>query len=188
MILLKLFIEFIKIGSFSFGGGLATLPHIYDLAEKTNWFSANDVTNMITISQATPGPLACNMATYVGFKLNGFLGAFIATLSFILPAILFMSIMCKLLNKIKGNSKVDFILKIIRAVALATIIDGSLTIFKIAFLNNVSEISGLNSIINNIQYKSIILAIFLYCITKKFKISTLNAMAISLVIGIVFKF
>ena len=87
MILLKLFIEFIKIGSFSFGGGLATLPHIYDLAEKTNWFSANDVTNMITISQATPGPLACNMATYVGFKLNGFLGAFIATLSFILPAI-----------------------------------------------------------------------------------------------------
>ena len=79
-------------------------------------------------------------------------------------------------------------MKIIRAVALATIIDGSLTIFKIAFLNNVSEISGLNSIINNIQFKSIILAIFLYCITKKFKISTLNAMAISLVIGIVFKF
>lgn len=68
---LKLFLEFIKIGSFSFGGGFSTLPFIYQLAEQTDWISFEEINKMITISQMTPGPLACNIATYVGSKVNG---------------------------------------------------------------------------------------------------------------------
>ena len=71
MINFKIFLEFIKIGAFSFGGGFATLPFIYQLSEQIGWFSLEEVTKMISISQMTPGPLACNMATYVGFKING---------------------------------------------------------------------------------------------------------------------
>lgn len=71
MIKLKLFIEFIKIGALSFGGGFATLPFIYELANQTQWITQEEVDKMITISQMTPGPLACNMATYVGFKVDG---------------------------------------------------------------------------------------------------------------------
>lgn len=71
MIKLKLFIEFIKIGAFSFGGGFATLPLTYELANQTQWITQEEVDKMITISQMTPGPLACNMATYIGFKVDG---------------------------------------------------------------------------------------------------------------------
>ena len=71
LIELKLFIEFIKIGAFAFGGGFATMPFIYELVNKTQWISQEEVDRMITISQMTPGPLGCNMATYIGFELNG---------------------------------------------------------------------------------------------------------------------
>lgn len=185
--LYKLFFEFLKIGAFSFGGGLATLPYIYELAEKTEWFSIIDVTNMVTISQITPGPLASNMATYVGFKLNGVLGAIIATISFTLPAICFISIVYKLVDRFKGDKKIEFILRIIRSSTLAIIIVSSFTIFKIAFLNDINAIN-LTSIISNINYKCIILAIFLIISTKRIKISTMQCMIFSALIGIIFKF
>ena len=71
MILVNLFFEFIQIAAFSFGGGFATLPFIYQLAQKSSWISLEEINQMITISQMTPGPLACNIATYVGVKLYG---------------------------------------------------------------------------------------------------------------------
>lgn len=183
----KLLFEFLKIGAFSFGGGLATLPYIYELSKKTEWFSITEVTNMVTISQITPGPLASNMATYVGFKLNGVIGGIIATISFAVPAICFISIVYKLVDRFKSNKKIEFILKIIRSSTLAIIIVSSFTIFKIAFLNDVNTIN-LISIMHNINYKCIILAIFLIIITTRKKISTMQCMIFSATIGVIFKF
>lgn len=71
LIKLKLFIEFIKIGSLAFGGGFATLPFIYELINRTQWITPQEIDKMITISQMTPGPLACNIATYIGFRIDG---------------------------------------------------------------------------------------------------------------------
>lgn len=71
MMIFEIFLEFLKIGAFSFGGGFATLPFIYELSEQTNWFSFEEINDMLSISQMTPGPLACNMATYIGFKVEG---------------------------------------------------------------------------------------------------------------------
>lgn len=71
------------------------MPLIYQLAENTGWISLEEINKMVTISQMTPGPLACNMATYVGTKLNGIFGAIIATIAFVIPAIIFMSIIYK---------------------------------------------------------------------------------------------
>ena len=71
MILLQLFFEFFKIGLFAVGGGLVTIPFLYDLAEKTGWFNSNILVDMIAVSESTPGPIGINMATYVGNHING---------------------------------------------------------------------------------------------------------------------
>ena len=134
MILLKLFLEFIKIGTFSFGGGFATLPYIYELSKTTNWFSLEEVNKMVTISQMTPGPLACNMATYVGMKLCGIIGSLIATVSFIIPAVVFMTIIYNLISKIQNNKKVENVLKTIRASAYASILASCTIILKMTYL------------------------------------------------------
>ena len=71
MIFLRLFWEFFKTGLFAVGGGMATIPFLYDLSDKTGWFTHNDLANMIAVSESTPGPIGVNMATYVGFVAGG---------------------------------------------------------------------------------------------------------------------
>ena len=71
MTYLQLFFEFFKVGLFSIGGGLATLPFLSDLGTRTGWFTAADLANMVAVSESTPGPLGINMATYVGFHIGG---------------------------------------------------------------------------------------------------------------------
>ena len=80
MILLRLFWEFFKTGMFSVGGGLATLPFIYDISDKTGWFTHQQIADMIAVAESTPGPIGINMATYVGFTTAGVVGSLVATL------------------------------------------------------------------------------------------------------------
>ena len=87
MIYLQLFYEFFKVGLFSVGGGLATLPFLYDLADKMAWFSKADVSNMIAIAESTPGAIGVNMATYAGYTTAGIFGGIIATLGLVMPSI-----------------------------------------------------------------------------------------------------
>ena len=183
MLQIEIFLEFIKIGSLSFGGGFATLPFIYELAEQTSWISLEEINKMITISQMTPGPLACNIATYVGGKINGILGAFIATISFVLPAIIFMTFIYRIINKFKYNKKVEVILQNIRATTFATLLISCLVIFKIIFLKN-SEFISLASI----NWKCIILVLLLIIVTKKVKLPPLVYIFFSGIIGVIFKF
>ena len=183
MLQIKLFLEFIKIGCLSFGGGFATLPFIYELAEQTDWISLEEINKMITISQMTPGPLACNIATYVGGKLNGILGSFIATISFVIPAIIFMTFIYKIINKFKYNKKLEIILQNIRATTFANLLISCLVIFKIVFLKNSQFIS-----LGNINLKCIILVLFLIPFTKKINLPPLVYIFFSGIIGIIFKF
>ena len=87
MIYLQLFWEFLKIGIFAVGGGMATLPFLQRLSERTGWFSQSLITDMIAISESTPGPIGINMATYVGYTSAGVAGSLIATLGIITPDI-----------------------------------------------------------------------------------------------------
>ena len=86
MLYLRVFIEFFKTGLFAVGGGLATLPFLYEMAERTGWFSAADIANMIAISESTPGPMGVNMATYVGHSVLGTFGGIISTIGLICPS------------------------------------------------------------------------------------------------------
>ena len=75
MMLLRLFWEFFKIGLFAVGGGMATIPFLYDLSDRTGWFTHTQLADMIAISESTPGPIGVNMATYVGFEMSGIPGS-----------------------------------------------------------------------------------------------------------------
>ena len=83
MMFLKLFYEFFKVGLFAVGGGMATFPFLTDLAEKTGWYTQQQLVDMIAIAESTPGPIGVNSATYVGFTVAGIPGAVIASLGLI---------------------------------------------------------------------------------------------------------
>jgi len=134
MITLKLFLEFFKIGLFAIGGGLATIPFLYNLSDKTSWFQATDISNMIAISESTPGPLGVNMATYTGFLSNGLVGGIVATLGLICPSIIIIIIISKILNKFSENKLVKNIFYGLRAGVIALILLSGFNILKEALI------------------------------------------------------
>ena len=103
MDLFILFFEFFKIGLFSVGGGLATLPFLYRLADKYSWFSVDQIPDMIAISESTPGPLGVNMATYTGFQHSGVLGSICATAGLIFPSVVIIICVSKFLEKFRSG-------------------------------------------------------------------------------------
>ncbi|MEQ2455949.1 chromate transporter [Flavonifractor hominis] len=107
MIYLRLFYEFFKVGLFSIGGGLATIPFLSDMGGRTGWFSAGELANMIAVSEATPGPMGVNMATYVGFHTGGVPGAVVATLGLVCPAIIIIAIIAGFLKKFRESRSVE---------------------------------------------------------------------------------
>lgn len=134
MIYLLLFAEFFKIGLFAIGGGLAALPFLYELAPKYHWFTAADVTDMIAISESTPGPIAINMATYVGYQTAGVLGGVVATLGNIMPAILIVLAVAKYLEQFKNNRLVQAGFYGIRPAVTALITSALFAVIKVSIL------------------------------------------------------
>ena len=173
MVLVNLFFEFLKIGAFSFGGGMATLPYVYEMAGRTNWIKAEEVTNILSVSQATPGPLACNIGTIVGMNAHGIIGSFIANIAFVLPAICFMGICFKMIKKIQSNNKANDIIKLVRVAALSAMITSSLTLYKSAFFVD-------NNLIN---IKAITLGIIIFFVSRIKKIPTIGLMIASTIVA-----
>lgn len=184
MILLRLFYEFFKIGLFSVGGGMATIPFLYDLSDRFGWFTAADLTDMIAVSESTPGPIGINMATYCGFNVAGIPGAIIATIGLILPSIIIIIIIAMLLNKFR-TSAVDSVFYGLRPASVGLIAAAGFEVVKISLFNLGVKVSGFLEYFN---FKSILLAVILFFAMKKYKLHPLIYIAISAVIGIVFNF
>ena len=132
MIYLLLAFEFFKIGLFAVGGGLVTIPFLFDLALSYHWFTTAELTDMIAISQSTPGPIGVNMATYAGFKTAGIAGALVATLSLVAPAIIVVYFVQKVLDKWSNNQYVVNILAGIRPAVMALILFAGFDVAKTA--------------------------------------------------------
>ena len=115
MILLELFFEFFKVGLFAVGGGMATLPFLYDLAEK-GWYAPEFVSTMLAISESTPGPIAINCATFTGYKVAGFCGALVATLGMIIPSFFVIFFIAMFLDNFLSFRFSNIILILIAAV------------------------------------------------------------------------
>ena len=107
MLIFRLFWEFFKTGLFAIGGGLATLPFLYDMQAATGWFTLDDISNMIAISESTPGPMGINMATYTGFTSMGVLGGIAAVAGLVTPSIIIIIIVSNILEKFKTNKYVQ---------------------------------------------------------------------------------
>ena len=103
MIYLKLFVAFLEVGLFSFGGGYVSIPLIREIVLSYGWMDDEMITHMIAVSESTPGPLMVNMATYVGSTQGGFLGALIATLAVVLPAFLIIILIMAILRRFISN-------------------------------------------------------------------------------------
>ena len=125
---LSLFLEFLKIGLFAFGGGYAMIPLVKEAVLKHSWMNEETFLNMIGVSEVTPGPIAINMATYVGSTQGGFLGALLCTLGVVLPSFIIMLLISILLKKYMKNKYVQSALGGIKFVAIALIAASALTI------------------------------------------------------------
>ena len=127
-----LFFEFFKIGLFAIGGGLVTIPFLFDLSQRFDWFSMTELTNMIAVSESTPGPIGINMATFAGFSAAGFVGGFFATVGWVFPSVVIGMLSAKMMAKYSCNVRVQNILGGIRPAVLALILFAGLQIAKIA--------------------------------------------------------
>ena len=122
MIYLRLFWEFFKTGLFSVGGGLATLPFIYDMSDRTGWFTYQQIADMVAVSESTPGPLAVNMATFIGSSQGGFWGALCATLGVVLPSFVIILLIASVLQNLMKYAGVNAFLSGVRPCVVAMIL------------------------------------------------------------------
>lgn len=134
MIYLRLFFEFFKVGLFSIGGGLATIPFLTDLGQRTGWFTSGQLADMIAIAESTPGPLGVNMATYVGFTTGGVPGGVIATLGLVFPSVVIIIIIARFLQKFRQSKVVDGVFYGLKAASVALITAALLQVARIALM------------------------------------------------------
>jgi chromate transporter len=171
MIILQLFWEFFKIGLFTFGGGYAMIPLIEkEIVNKYHWLTIEQFTDLVAISEMTPGPFAVNSATFAGYKIAKFWGAVGSTLGVVLPSFLIIWFIASVFFSFQDNHIVQAAFKGLRPAVLGLIIIAALTVSKIAILD----------------YKSIIILIFVVAGVWILKIHPILALIISAIIGIIF--
>ena len=180
---LLMFIEFFKVGLFSIGGGLATLPFMFELTEKYTWFTAEELTNMIAVSESSPGPIGVNMATYVGNTTSGILGGILTTLALVLPSVIVILIVASILEKFKESKTVKKLFYGLRAAVAGLLTLSVLSVFKENFL-----IDGAKDIISMVDFGKVALFAVLVFGVFKFKKHPLVYIIIGAVVGILFNF
>ncbi len=181
--IITLLISFLQIGLFSIGGGYATIPLIKEqVVDIHHWLTVQEFTDIITISQMTPGPLAVNTATFVGLRILGILGAILATLGCILSGFLISIYLYKLFNKHKDTEVAGNILKGLRASSIGLIASSASTILLISFC-------GTSSIhLKTMTLNSIAIIIFIISLValRKFKMNPILVITITGIVGLIF--
>lgn len=186
MIYLQLFIEFFKIGLFAIGGGLATIPFLQNLGETTKWFDQELISNMIAISESTPGPIGINMATYVGYNVAGFFGGVVATMGEILPSIIIVVLFSKSLEKLTGNIYVKDAFYGMRPAVTGLIASACYSLISMSLLN-ITLFKETWSVFDLIDLKKFLIFILIYLSIIKFKKHPIFYIALSAFIGVLLK-
>ncbi len=128
---LTLFLTFLKIGAFTFGGGYAMIPIIEkEMVEKHKWIKSEDILDIFAIAESTPGPIAINSATFIGYKIGGVFGSFCATFGVVLPSFTIISIIALVLREFSDIKAVQYAFNGIRAGVLALIIKALVSMYK----------------------------------------------------------
>ncbi|MBP3604933.1 MAG: chromate transporter [Lachnospiraceae bacterium] len=181
---LDLFISFFKIGLFAVGGGPATIPYLMDLTVTKDWFTMEELTNMIAISESTPGPVGLNMATYAGVSTVGMFGGLIASLGLVIPSIVVIIIIAKFMKNFSDNKYVKAAFFGIRPAVTALI---AMAVYNLCKVSLFVEMNG--------KYepaiKTIVLALIVFFLMRIKKLSKMHpAMWLlgAAVVGILFRF
>lgn len=191
MLYLRLFLEFFKTGLFAVGGGMATLPFMYDLSDRSGWFTHAQLADMIAVSESTPGPIGVNMATYVGFTVGGITGSVIATLGMITPSIIIILIIARVLKAFRENQYVDSAFYGLRPCSMALIAAAGVLVVKITLFDlDAFGVSG--AILDLFNFKAWALAALLLVLTRWVKqtkkLHPILFIVFSAVVGVAFGF
>ncbi len=179
--LILLFLNFFKLGLFSIGGGYAIIPLIQQLVVYDNtWLSSSEFTDIITISQMTPGPLAVNTATFVGLRINGIYGAIVATLGTILSGFIISILLYNFFTKHKTNSSITNVLEGLKASSIGLIASAASTILLISLFDS----QTLNVSLSNINYSALIIFTASLYVLRRCKINPIILMIITGFIGV----
>ena len=182
--MMLMFFEFMKIGLFAVGGGPATLPYLMELTEKYDWYTMEDLTNMIAVSESTPGPLGLNMATYAGFKTLGTFGGIVSTLGLVIPSIIVICLIAKFLDNFNENRFVKGAFAGIRPAVCAIITASVLGVCKVSLF---AEHEGAYTPL----FKLIVLCIIVFALLQVKKLQKFHPawwLLFAAIIGIVLRF
>ncbi len=188
---LRLFWEFFKTGLFAVGGGMATLPFMYDISDKTGWFTHSMLADMVAVSESTPGPIGVNMATYVGFVTGGIPGAVVATVGLVTPSVIVILLIARVLKAFRENQYVDAGFYGLRPCSIGLIAAAGVLVIKLALFNT-ELYASTGALLDLFNVKALILAAVLLaatrCIKKLKGLHPIVFILASAVIGIVFSF
>ena len=189
--LLILCLEFFKTGLFAVGGGLATLPFLMTIQQTYGWFSAEELANMIAVSESTPGPIGVNMATYVGFAHGGVVSALTATLSLVFPSVVIICLIAGVMEKFQQNRLVQDAFAVIRPAVTGLIAAAGMSVVKLSLLDEAGfQLTG--NWMDYFRWECILLAaVLLVCTRYVPKVKNLHPICFilaSAVIGVVFRF
>lgn len=176
---IQLFFSFLQVGLFSVGGGYAAMPLIQSqVVEKYSWLTMNEFTDLITIAEMTPGPIAVNSATFVGIRIAGIPGALIATLGCIFPSCIIVSLLAFVYYKYKNLSVLQSVLQSLRPAVVALIAGAGLSILNIVVFNG-NPVS-----FSNIDIIETLIFIIAFIVLRKFKLNPILVMSCCGVTGL----
>ncbi len=182
MIYLQLFIIFFKVGLFGFGGGYAILSLIYQDIQVFGTLSADDFSNLVALSQVTPGPIAINAATFVGMKTAGLLGAIMATTAVSMPSFILIMLAIAFINKFKNNRNVQYILQGIKPATVGLMASAFIFMATTALWRDSDSINWLN--IDSITEHFDIVGVAIFCLTYLLlKVTKIGAIKLTLLGG-----
>lgn len=190
MLYLQLFWEFFKTGLFAIGGGMATLPFLYDMADKTGWFTRAQLADMIAVSESTPGPIGVNMATYAGFDCAGVLGGVVATLGLVTPSVIVIMLIAMALQAFRTNKYVDAAFYTLRPASTGLIAAAGWSVFALVLVNLDAYRASYQQA-DLLQWKNLILFAVIWVLTNLVKplkkLHPVVFLALAAVVGIVFR-
>lgn len=184
MLYVKLFWEFFQTGLFAVGGGMATLPFLYDISDRTGWFTHAQLADMIAVSESTPGPIGINMATYSGYVTAGLPGAITSTMGIITPSVIVILLVAAFLSAFHENKYVNGAFYGLRPASAAMITAAGLILARVVFFAG--------NFANGVSIKPVILAcvllVFTHLIKFTKKLHPVTWIFFAAIIGIVFEF
>lgn len=182
--MILLFLEFMKIGFIAVGGGPATLPYLMELTDKYDWYTMEDLTNMIAVSESTPGPLGLNMSTYAGFNTLGLFGGLVSTLGLVIPSLIIIILIAKFLENFNENKYVKGAFAGIRPAVAAIIL---VSVLKVCRVSLFSIADG----VYTPEIKTIVLCIIVFALLQVKKLQKYHPgfwLLFAAIVGLVFQF